>query len=149
MEDLVNKILSIENIEKLIDLDGNYELLQSEKIYYCDCEILNYKNTIDLNLNFDWQPITINNHLITFKANDCILAAYNNEDEDCQFISLFTPDYIVIVSVIMGHPGIETSYIVYSNSDGSGPDLIDGMDAESLSTNLCQYYKEFLNDAYH
>lgn len=37
----------------------------------------------------------------------------------------------------MGHPKIETNDIVYNNSDGSGPDIIDDINnPHSLSKNL-------------
>ncbi len=50
------------------------------------------------------------------------------------------------------HPMIETSYVSYDNSDGSGPDLFNDGDlynSQILSNNLVKYYYEFLNDDYH
>lgn len=47
---------------------------------------------------------------------------------------------------------IETNFMNYENSDGSGPDLFndsDLYDPKVLAENLLKYYHEFLNDDYH
>jgi len=50
----------------------------------------------------------------------------------------------------MSHPYVETDYMTYSNSDGSGPNIIEDFDdPQSLIGNLIKYYGEFLNNEHH
>ena len=150
-------------------MDGDYDILNfPNRKYFVDNEILDYKNTADLNKinDYDWKLsksiykelsklkytmnkfVVNNNILIAIRINQAYTEEY---DDDCdEIIGLFTPDYNIIISNIMGHPKIETNDFIYCNSDGSGPDIIDDInDAKQLSNHLIKYYHEFINDNYH
>jgi len=180
--ELSDEIFNVENIIKLIDTDGDYDLLN--KLYpnrksFCDDEIMDYE---DPNLKFkeyNWDFIdnkyekcSIQKEickftLITkfeftlnkFKFDDNVLIAVkitrlhdnSSHDDNDEIIGLLTPNHVIIVSSLMGHPKIETNDMIYYNSDGSFFDeLIEDInDPEGLTRNLFKYYKKFLNDEYH
>lgn len=128
---------------------------------YCDSEIKAYMNTLNLDIsNLDWVKVEEINEMdefskfksITYINNNNKLSVIDCEYEDMygQFLILITDTEYVVVGIFEGHPLLETKYVSYGNSDGSGPDLFDDdLDAKILANNLIRYYNEFLNDEYH
>jgi len=93
-------------------------------------------------------------HSVTYRADDYKLMGveckYNDSPDDAKFIALITPKYFIIIGVVGEHPMIETTYMSYANSDGSGPDIFDKLDnPKKLAQNLIKYYHKFINDEYH
>lgn len=132
--------------------------------YYCDAEIKNFINFIDLKdiLNYNWaktETVIEQNNLETYKSvtycyNTINLTAIESEYdmEYHQFLILKTPLYYVIVAVVYAHPIIQSSNLYYKNSDASGPDLFTDKDFDYpnlLTKHLIKYYQAFLNDEYH
>lgn len=145
------------NLFNIVSLLVSEESLNNETPYYCDADIKHFKNTIDLDnlINYKWiknQTKVFNQYKsVTYKYNDLLLSGIECEDDDYhQFLIFICPQHYIIVGVIAAHPMIETSYVRYENSDGSGPDLFDHLnDPKVLVKNLIKYYHEFLNDEYH
>lgn len=170
MEALSQQIFNTENIIKIIDSDGSYDLLNElypYRQYFDDNEILDFKDKIDDKITeYNWclskslfkETSSFKFILNKFIYNDSILISIiitrlypeSIDDDYDQIIGLFTNDNIIILGVLMGHPKIETNDIVYNNSDGSGPDIIDDINnPHSLSKNLVKYYNAFLKDEFH
>lgn len=147
-------------IETIINVIENYGyFLKNKRKYYADEKVKNYINPIMFK-TYQWKLLKTNHKetsykitLNTFISNDCILKAcyvIDEYDDYHEFIGLFTPEYTVIVSVVSGHPRVETTDIIYENSDGSGPDIITDINNPILlMDDLIKYYHEFLNNDYH
>lgn len=149
----------------------NQKYINENTPNYCDLEIKSYTNTLNLDYisTLDWikvEEIDNEDEFSTFKSitylsafrtasltadGSISLTAIDCEYEDMygQFLILITDTEYVVVGVYEGHPFIETKHVIYENSDGSGPDLFDKIEAKLLASNLIRYYNEFLNDEYH
>lgn len=73
---------------------------------------------------------------------------------DGQFLILNSEDLFFSVSVINSHPQLETTEFNYFNSDGSGANILGGLDfnnpdGSSCYKNFVKYYDSFVNDYYH
>lgn len=90
------------------------------------------------------------NKNIKFMAIEC---KYKSSPDDAQFLVVIRPYDFIIVSVIGSHPMVETSYMTYCNSDGSGPSLFDDdikRNPNALIEKLIKYYTAFVvEDKYH
>lgn len=144
-----------------------HNVLNDKVPSYCDREIKTFKDPIknlESILNYKWvktqellslEPFS-EYHSVTYECNDIKLIGIDceYEEEYNHFLILQSPHKIefeyIIVGVVIGHPIVETNYVSYDNSDGSGPDLFEDLnDPVILAKNLVYYYHEFLNDHYH
>jgi hypothetical protein len=134
---------------------------------YRDGKILKFKDPIRLDLPSNWKFIQkqykkmdkTTYKSITYQSSTDLLTAidckYNDFDEDAQMLVYITKNYFVIVGVEGKHPFIQTPYINYSNSDGSGPDILlyhkkPVFDNPiHIVSNLIRYYNKFVRDWYH
>jgi hypothetical protein len=76
---------------------------------------------------------------ITLMARQCI---YNDLPDDAQFLIAIWQNVKIIVGVVGEHPHVETPYVVYVNSDGSGPSIFEQSDLNNpklLMKNLLKY----------
>lgn len=169
-DDVTKKIeITPENIALTFTFDDTflgYLIKIDGRPSYTDCEILKFSNPIkDLKsiLDYEWlKSETKYNKKLNFmsvtyqstKDNIKLMAVKSIDDDDDggQILLLIRPNDFIIVSVIYGHPYIETPYFLYDNTDGSGPDMFNKTDMENpkiLTQKLITYYNDFLADKYH
>ena len=135
----------------------------------CDDEINKFTDPIKLpNIsNYQWtlfedQTNVCDNttyHFVSYKSGDTILmsinAKYTDLPDDAQMIVLITKDYFIITGVVGSHPFVETPYISYCNSDGSGPNILERRNdnvsehSKYIANNFLYYYHRFINDDFH
>jgi hypothetical protein len=97
-----------------------------------------------------------------------IQCEYPESPDGADMLVYITKDYFVIVGVSGAHPFVETPYLSYGNSDGSGPDILRVRNGnverpqyifgrpqyifeqpQAIAENLIYYYNRFIGDWYH
>lgn len=153
----------------------NYITNIEPRTWCADDDIISYSGSDPIGsdlegiVNYEWEFVEqirdAESHTkyrsLTYKYGDDVLIAvdaeYDDLPEDAQILCFITEDYFVIVEVVGRHPYIETPYLIYDNSDGSGPDILYNKDGhlfnnpnpKTIAKNLVKYYKSFMNNEYH
>lgn len=137
----------------------------------CDDEVRKFEDPIDTLgtiKKLEWVLVEKKNedggslgfNSVTYKSSDAsdILMAiechYDDCPDDAQMLVYITEEFFVIVGINGSHPFVETPYVRYCNSDGSGPDIFEGTsledpDPQRFASNLVKYYHGFIRDKYH
>jgi hypothetical protein len=139
-----------------------FELKTQKK--YIDNEVRKFKDPIILKLPSEWKIVEkqykkINKTTyksVAYKSGSDLLMAidceYRHYQDDAQMLIYITKDYFVIVGVVSCHPFVETPYISYGNSDGSGPNILlyhkknVFNNPKYIAFNLEKYYNSFIKD---
>lgn len=135
----------------------------------CDNEVNDFKDPISSLKHLEeleWVLIetkdedggSIGYRSLTYQSSQNILIAlvcgYNDCPGDAEALIYISEDYFVIVGNVGSHPFVETPFVRYCNSDGSGPDIfkktsLDDPNPKQFAKNLVKYYKDFLQNKWH
>lgn len=135
-------------------------VLDRERNYCCDNEILEHKIEygVDYLLDKDWyrikthQSLCLMYQVYTHGYGPILITMRGEyaEGDSIEAIILIEEDHFIVVGVIGSHPFLETPDIVYSNSDGSGPNMFYEDDkGKDVARKLVKYYKAFMENKYH
>lgn len=137
-----SEVKGFDNPLKVLDLDVELKLYESKSIKRCDIE-------------YEYVTFIGSNQELLFGINCNYKGCYNT-----QFLVFICEDYYVIVGTVGEHPLVETPYLQYYNSDGSGPDILyenndhilkgESTNPNLLIGNIAKYYHSFaICDDYH
>jgi hypothetical protein len=138
----------------------------------CDDEIVGFKDPIQLTEfgHHKWELLETKNEtcdhttyrFVSYKyGNDILMAIkceYPELPDDAEMLVYISKEYFMIVGVIGSHPFVETPYLSYCNSDGSGPNILEIRGADDsvfdkgpayIAENLIYYYYRFTQNYYH
>ena len=149
--------------EKFVSINRKIKTFCDEKVpkHMTFLNILYNEYVVDNDMqNFIKSSISTNKRIEAIKNVICfsnenealIYLKYDHGYDDCEFIGYIKNDFFLLMPMHCGHPEIVTNNFLYSNSDGSGPDIFN--DSEILTSHkmidrIKELFCEFTSNMYH